>query len=120
MLKKAFHYLLSFALIGLCLFLGQSLQSLMGVAIPGSIIGMLILFTLLASNIVKVEWIRPGSSLFIRYMILLFVPISVGLMNHFDMLLANAVPIVASTIGGSLIVLVILGLWLEHKLKDEK
>lgn len=62
-------------------------------------------------GLVKVDWVKPGATLFIRYMILLFVPISVGLMQHFDMLLANALPIIASAVGGSLIVLVSLA-WL--------
>jgi holin-like protein len=50
-------------------------------------------------------------------MILLFVPISVGLMNHFDMLIANALPILAGAIGGTLIVLTALSVFLDRFLK---
>ncbi|MGI3080928.1 CidA/LrgA family protein, partial [Vibrio alginolyticus] len=70
-------------------------------------------------GLVKVDWVKPGATLFIRYMILLFVPISVGLMQHFDLLLANALPIIASAVGGSLIVLVSLA-WLLDYLLQEK
>ncbi len=80
---------------------------------------MLVLFVSMATGIVKVEWVKPGASLLIRYMILLFVPISVGLMEHFDMLIANALPIIASAIGGSLIVLVSLGWLLQRILGKE-
>lgn len=80
---------------------------------------MLVLFVSMAIGIVKVEWVKPGASLLIRYMILLFVPISVGLMEHFDMLIANALPIIASAIGGSLIVLVSLGWLLQRILGKE-
>ncbi len=80
---------------------------------------MLVLFLSMATGIVKVEWVKPGASLLIRYMILLFVPISVGLMEHFDMLIANALPIIASAIGGSLIVLVSLGWLLQRILGKE-
>ncbi len=80
---------------------------------------MLVLFVSMAIGLVKVEWIKPGASLLIRYMILLFVPISVGLMEHFDMLIANALPIIASAIGGSLIVLVSLGWLLQRILGKE-
>ncbi len=80
---------------------------------------MLVLFLSMAIGIVKVEWVKPGASLLIRYMILLFVPISVGLMEHFDMLIANALPIIASAIGGSLIVLVSLGWLLQRILGKE-
>ncbi|ADV86769.1 Antiholin-like protein LrgA [Vibrio vulnificus] len=80
---------------------------------------MLVLFVSMAIGLVKVEWVKPGASLLIRYMILLFVPISVGLMEHFDMLIANALPIIASAIGGSLIVLVSLGWLLQRILGKE-
>ncbi len=80
---------------------------------------MLVLFVSMAIGLVKVEWVKPGASLLIRYMILLFVPISVGLMEHFDMLITNALPIIASAIGGSLIVLVSLGWLLQRILGKE-
>lgn len=80
---------------------------------------MLVLFLSMALGIVKVEWVKPGASLLIRYMILLFVPISVGLMEHFDMLIANALPILASAIGGSLVVLISLGWLLQRILGKE-
>ncbi|CAK4067731.1 CidA/LrgA family protein [Vibrio sp. 16] len=117
MAKTVLKYVVSMGLIFLCLIAGINIQHLLGISIPGSIIGMLILFGLLASGLVPVDWVRPSASLFIRYMVLLFVPISVGLMEHFDMLLANALPILASAVGGTFIVLVLLGLMLDRMLK---
>lgn len=104
-------------LIFLCLLAGSSIQQFVGTSIPGSIIGMLILFSLMASGLVPSEWVKPSANLFIRYMILLFVPISVGLMEHFDTLVDNALPILASAVGGTLIVIVTLGLFLDRLLK---
>lgn len=117
MAKTILQYAVSMVLILLCLLAGINIQHLLDISIPGSIIGMLILFGLMASGLVSVDWVRPSATLFIRYMILLFVPISVGLMEHFDMLIANALPILASAVGGTLIVLVVLGLMLDRLLK---
>lgn len=117
MTKTVLQYAVSMGLIFLCLIAGINIQHLLDTAIPGSIIGMLILFSLMASGLVRPDWVRPSATLFIRYMVLLFVPISVGLMEHFDMLLANAWPILASAVGGTLIVLVLLGLMLDRMLK---
>src|SRR5690554_3209650 len=116
-LKTAAQYLVSMGLIFLCLWAGITIQHWLGIAIPGSIIGLLLLFALLVSGLVPVEWVRPSAHLFIRYMILLFVPISVGLMVHFDMLLNNLWPILASAIGGTVLVLVSLGFVLDRLLK---
>ena len=104
-------------LIFLCLLAGTHIQNFVGTSIPGSIIGMLILFGLMASGLVSADWVKLSANLFIRYMILLFVPISVGLMDHFDTLINNALPILASAVGGTLIVLVTLGLFLDRLLK---
>ncbi|MGB2078586.1 MAG: CidA/LrgA family protein, partial [Vibrio sp.] len=112
MFSKAMGYGISFALILACLAIGNGIQQLLGVSVPGSIFGMLLLFLLLASGIIKREWVQPSAQLFIRYMTILFVPISVGLMTHFDMLQANAFTILLSAVGGTFIVLVLLSLGL--------
>ncbi len=119
-IKTAAQYTVSMGLIFVCLWAGVSLQQWLDVAIPGSIFGLLILFTLLASGLVPVDWVKPSAHLFIRYMILLFVPISVGLMVHFDMLTANLWPILASAIGGTTLVLVSLGYAIDRFLKRGK
>ncbi|MDF2152332.1 CidA/LrgA family protein [Vibrio sp. CAU 1672] len=113
------HLLISLMLILGALGIGNTIQQFTGTSVPGSVIGMLVLFFSMTSGVVKVEWVRLGATLFIRYMILLFVPISVGLMQHFEMLLANALPIIASAVGGSLIVLVSLAWLLDYLLKEE-
>jgi len=120
MFRSLLGYVVSFAVIMACLLAGLAIQSALEISIPGSIIGMLILFSLLVIGIVPVEWVKPTSQLFIRYMILLFVPISVGLMDHYQMLVDNALPILASAVGGTAIVLVILGYVLERLLGEEK
>ncbi|MGC9401937.1 CidA/LrgA family protein [Vibrio genomosp. F10] len=117
MAMKLAKYLVSMLLILVSLLIGNTLQSLLNTAIPGSIFGMLILFSLLASGLVSSEWVKSSATLLIRYMILLFVPISVGLMLHFDTLIENALPILASTIGATFIVLVVLGYFLDRLLK---
>ncbi|WP_208746688.1 MULTISPECIES: CidA/LrgA family protein [Vibrio] len=115
----ALRYLVSFGLILAALWIGNGIQHLLGTSIPGSIFGMLILFGLLCLRVIPVEWVKPSANLIIRYMILLFVPISVGLMEHADMLIENALPIMASAVGGSLIVLVSLSWFLDRRLSKE-
>lgn len=120
--KKILNYALSFALIMLCLWGGNAIQHFFSLSVPGSIFGMLILFALLVSGLVKVDWVKPGAQLFIRYMIILFVPISVGLMDHFPLLVDNALSIFASSVGATTLVLVILALGLQKilTLKTDK
>ncbi|PWC10622.1 hypothetical protein B4923_15995 [Brenneria roseae subsp. americana] len=103
------QYLRAFALIYLCLLAGNAISALLPLTIPGSIIGMLILFTLLASQILPAEWVKPGCHLLIRYMALLFVPIGVGVMNYYDLLSQQFGPIVVSCMVSTFIVMIVVG-----------
>ncbi|BBU82617.1 hypothetical protein EIMP300_40170 [Escherichia coli] len=85
-LNIIWQYLRAFVLIYACLYAGIFIASLLPVTIPGSIIGMLILFVLLALQILPAKWVNPGCYVLIRYMALLFVPIGVGVMQYFDLL----------------------------------
>ncbi|KAB8307311.1 murein hydrolase regulator LrgA [Erwinia endophytica] len=114
-LSVGWRILRAFIIIYLCLYAGTVVSTLLPVAIPGSIIGMLILFTLLALQLLPVDWVKPGSTLLIRYMGLLFVPISVGIMSYTDILSAQFGPIVVSVVVSTFVVLVTVGL-ASHKL----
>ncbi|MBM7035847.1 CidA/LrgA family protein [Vibrio ulleungensis] len=114
------RYITSAALIVLCLFIGNTLQQVLHLAVPGSVIGLLLLFGLLVSGAVKPVWVEKSASLLIKYMILLFVPVSVGVMVHLDTLADNFWMIIISTVGGSLIVLVVMALLLERILVGKK
>jgi holin-like protein len=81
---------------------------------------MLLLFILMISGLAPVEWVKPVAQLFIRYMVLLFVPISVGLIQYGELLSQNAVQILAGTVGGTVIVLVVLAKMLEHILSNQQ
>ncbi|WP_380179264.1 CidA/LrgA family protein [Kalamiella sp. sgz302252] len=115
LLLDLWRYLRAFLIIYLCLYAGIGLATLLPVTIPGSILGMLILFFLLAFQLLPPDWIRPGSMLLIRYMALLFVPVSVGVMGYTDLLRAQFGPIVVSCVVSTFIVLITVGL-ISHRL----
>ncbi len=119
-MQKALYYILSAALICLALLAGNFLQVHLSLAIPGSVLGLIILFLGLVSGLVKPHWVQPSASLLIKYMIILFIPISVGLMNHYHLLLDNALAIIVSVVLGSLFVLCALSLALDKLLGESK
>lgn len=103
------QYLRSFILIYACLYVGIFVATLLPIAIPGSIIGMLVMFTLLALQILPPQWVKPSSHLLMRYMALLFVPIGVGVMQYYDVLKAQFGPIVISCLVSTLAVMLVVG-----------
>ncbi len=109
----------AFVLIYACLYAGIGIASLLPITIPGSIIGMLILFFLLALQILPPNWVMPGCYVLIRYMALLFVPIGVGVMQYFDLLRAQFGPVVVSCLVSTLVVLVVVS-WTSHIIHGER
>lgn len=118
-LTLLWHYLRAFLLIYACLYAGIALAALLPIVIPGSIIGMLILFVLLSLQILPARWVKPGCHLLIRYMALLFVPVGVGVMQYYDLLSAHFGPIVVSCTVSTVLVLVVVS-WSSHLMQGER
>ncbi|WP_312213288.1 CidA/LrgA family protein [Pseudescherichia sp.] len=113
------HYFRAFALIYACLYAGIAISSLLPITIPGSIIGMLIMFFLLALQILPAKWVNPGCYVLIRYMALLFVPIGVGVMQYYDVLRAQFGPVVVSCAISTLVVFLVVS-WSSHLVHGER
>ncbi|WP_151734895.1 CidA/LrgA family protein [Paenibacillus tengchongensis] len=63
---------------------GEFLQKQLQLPIPGSIVGLLLLFVLLLLKIVPVKMIEEGSSFILAYLPMFFIPATAGIMNHLD------------------------------------
>jgi len=113
------QYLRAFALIYACLYAGIAISALLPITIPGSIIGMLIMFFLLALQILPAKWVNPGCYVLIRYMALLFVPIGVGVMQYYDVLRAQFGPVVVSCAISTLVVFLVVS-WSSHLVHGER
>ncbi|MGP8952109.1 CidA/LrgA family protein [Enterobacter mori] len=118
-LNIIWQYLRAFVLIYACLYAGIFIASLLPIVIPGSIIGMLLLFVLLALQVLPAKWVNPGCFVLIRYMALLFVPIGVGVMQYYDVLKAQFGPIVVSCAVSTLVVFLVVS-WSSHIVHGER
>lgn len=54
--------------------------------IPGSLIGMILLFILLKTKVIKYEWIDSVSEFFLSNMGFFFVPAAVSILEYFEVL----------------------------------
>jgi holin-like protein len=77
---------------------GYSLASALSLAIPGNLLGMLLLLGLLATGMVRVRWLETSASLLLRHLAFFFVPITVGLMGFVALLARDAVPILVTLV----------------------
>lgn len=69
----------------------QIVEALLPFDFPASVIGMAVLFLLLALRVLKVEHIREKSDFLLSNMAFFFVPAGVSIINYFDVLKSSAV-----------------------------
>ena len=86
-------------------FAGEIISKLLNLPIPGNIIGMILLFVLLTSNIIKVEKVENLANFFLDHLAFFFIPASVGLMTSFVSLKGNIFKIILLCILTTIIVM---------------
>lgn len=90
-----------------------------GVPIPGGVLGLLLFYSAMLTGMLKLSWVERAAGLLLRHMVLLFVPLTVGLMDMGPVLSKQTVAIVASLVLSFLAVLLTTGLLARWLLKTE-
>jgi holin-like protein len=60
--------------------LGRWISAGLHLPLPGNVVGMLLLYGLLALRVVRLEWLEPTAGLFNRHLAFFFIPLVVGLL----------------------------------------
>lgn len=80
------------------------------IPVPGSIIGMILLFVLLQTRIIRLNWIEVGANWLLAELLLFFIPSAVGVMNYWPMLEHEGMSIMLIVLTGTFIVMASTGL----------
>ena len=104
-----FIWLRGFALLLACLLFGKACATLLPFAFPGSIIGLLLLFLLLVSQLVPLNWVHQSGQLLLRHMALLFIPVAAGLLGYVEVLSEGLGLILSAAFSGLVLILVVVG-----------
>ncbi|MED0656166.1 CidA/LrgA family protein [Anoxybacillus ayderensis] len=89
--------------------IGSFIQQLLHIPIPGSMIGMLLLFLLLMTGIVKEKWISRGANMLLSHLTLLFIPATVGVMDYVELFSGKGIWSVVIVIVSTMMVMVFAG-----------
>ncbi|MFC3884322.1 CidA/LrgA family protein [Bacillus songklensis] len=119
---KIFTILLQMILLTVIFLLGEGIVRLFHLPVPGSIIGLAILFLLLQLKIIKLSWIEKGGNLLLANLLLFFIPAVVGLINYTDVIKQYGIQIMAVIVVSTVLVMSVTGLVAElvSKRKEEK
>lgn len=89
--------------------LGNFIVSVLKLPLPGNVVGMLVLFFLLSTKIVPVQWIEEGAGLLLTHLAFFFIPIAVGLMVWGGLFAASGTWLVLILISTALLSIAITG-----------
>lgn len=118
-MKKSVTILLQISIIFAFSLIGKLIASLIHLPIPGSIIGLALLFTSLHSGLIKLTRIETGAALLISEMMLFFVPALVGFMQHTWLFGMKGLFILFIVISGTAIMMITTGVISEKMLARE-
>ena len=119
-------YIKQFLIILLISFIGELFNNLVPLPIPGSIYGMIIIFILLCTGIIKLNQIKDVGRFLLSILPMMFIPSAVGIMSQIEQIESIWLEILIVTIVTTFIVMGISGtvtqlvIRLKQRRKDKK
>lgn len=86
--------IIQIAIIFSICWVSQIIEALLPIAFPASVIGMVLLLLLL-TRVLRVDHIREKSDFLLSNMAFFFIPAGVSIINYFDVLASNLLPLLA-------------------------
>lgn len=108
------NFMRGFLIIVLFLGFGKLISAYLPVPFPASIIGLILLFIGLSTSLIKVEWISSSANFILKYMALLFIPIGVGLINYFELIMSHWLVILFSLFFSTLLIMLLVGHFYQY------
>ena len=113
------NILIQFAIICAFSYVGEVINISLSLPIPGSIIGLLLLFAALKLKLIKLNQIEAIGTWLKQNLAFFFVPATVGIMAYFDLLNASKTLIFVTMFGSTIITYFVSGAVAKQLQKKE-
>jgi len=100
--------------------IGEILVHWTGLPVPGPVVGMVLLFVTLVVRKGASESLQGSASSLLSHLSLLFVPAGVGVMQHFDRVTTEWLPIAAALLVSTVLTLAVTALVMRHLLERQE
>lgn len=108
------------ALLFLLSWIMNQLVALLHLKIPGSILGMVVVFILLQMKIIRIEWFDLGAKWLLADLLLFFIPSSVGIIQYTNVFANSGLPILVVVLLSTFVVMAVTGILAEVIMKRKK
>lgn len=105
-LKVVLQILILFAVYEI----GVMIQQFLHLFIPGSVIGLILMFILLTTGLLPLRFIEVGSMFMNKHLVLFFIPATVGIMNHYELFVGKGILLIFIIMLSTLCVMASAGL----------
>lgn len=99
---------------------GDLLSALVGRKIPGNVLGLLLLFTLLATGMIKVGYVEETADFFVNNMAFFFLPACIGILDVFAQVKNQLLPILVVILVSTVITALVAGLTVHLVLRLQR
>jgi holin-like protein len=106
-MKNILLFLGQLLLICLIYLVSEFVVTYLDLSIPGNVFGLIFLFVLLLTGVVKVNYIEKAAGFLNKHLAFFYIPFGVGLMNYGDLIKSNGISILVMIIGSSIIGLLV-------------
>ena len=99
-----------FMIIVLLAFIGEGISTYFQLPIPGSILGLILLFLALEFKLLRLRHVNAVGNFLLANMTILFLPPAVGIMEKFDVIAPYLLPIVLIIFFAAVINIILIAL----------
>lgn len=101
---------------------GLLIQTTFQLFVPGSVIGMILLFIFLSLKVIKVTWIENGARFIVDNLALFFIPVTVGILEYYDVFAGKGALLILIALVSTMLVMGLSGAtsqWLARRRAEE-
>lgn len=99
-------------------FIGNWVVELTGIIIPGSIVGLVLLWLALTLKLINVKYVMDGANFLIAFLTLFFIPSTIGVINYPELLTIHGMLLVIAVFLSTVCTFLItakISAWIEKK-----
>lgn len=116
---KGTKIILQIGLLGVMYMIGSAIQQYFQLFVPGSVIGLILLFLLLTSGVFKAKWIESGAQFMMRHIVVFFIPAIVGVMVYYKVFSGKGSFLIVTTLLSTILVMGVSGVLSERLHKKQ-
>jgi holin-like protein len=98
----------------------NSLANSLDLPVPGSILGVFLIFFLLQFKVIQLEWVDLGAKWLLAEMLLFFIPSAAGLIQYQSLLFSSGFKILLVLVCSTSIVMICAGITAQQIVKQKE